>query len=63
MNKENLMKFVLMLAKFVVAVMLIIIGQLLLDVPEPEDFWQFLRHIAGVVIVWLALDINWMNND
>lgn len=62
MNKENLLKFGLTVTKFVMAVVLIVIGQRLLDVPDPEDFWQFLRHICGVILVWLALDIDWMNN-
>ena len=59
MNKETLLKFALMIAKFFVAVLLIVIGQQLLDVPEPEDIWQFVRHVCGLVMVWFALDIDW----
>lgn len=59
MNKETLLKFALMFAKFFVAVLLIVIGQQLLDVPEPEDIWQFVRHVCGLVMVWFALDIDW----
>ena len=59
MNKETLLKIALMLAKFFVAVLLIVIGQQLLDVPEPEDIWQFVRHVCGLVMVWFALDIDW----
>lgn len=62
MNKETLLEFALMASKFVMAVVLIVVGQRLLDVPDPEDFWQFLRHICGVILVWFALDIDWMNN-
>lgn len=59
MYKEALLKIALMLAKFFVAVLLIVIGQQLLDVPEPEDVWQFVRHVCGLVMVWFALDIDW----
>ena len=59
MYKEALLKIALMLAKFFVAVLLIVIGQQLLDVPEPEDIWQFVRHVCGLVMVWFALDIDW----
>ena len=59
MNKETLLKIALMLAKFFVAVLLIVIGQQLLDVPEPEDIWQFVRHVCGLIMVWFALDIDW----
>lgn len=59
MYKETLLKIALMLAKFFVAVLLIVIGQQLLDVPEPEDIWQFVRHVCGLVMVWFALDIDW----
>lgn len=59
MYKETLLKIALMVAKFFVAVLLIVIGQQLLDVPEPEDIWQFVRHVCGLVMVWFALDIDW----
>lgn len=62
MNKETLLEFALAVAKFVVAVVLIVIGQRLLDVPDAEDFWQFLRHVCGVILVWFALDIDWWKN-
>lgn len=57
MNKGILMQVI----KFAVAVALIVLGQWLLDVPDPEDFLQFLRHIVGVILIWAALDIDWMN--
>ena len=59
MYKESLLKIALMLAKLTVAVILIVIGQKFLDVPEPETFVQFLSHVAGLVMIWFALDIDW----
>lgn len=62
MNKETLLEFALMFAKLFVAVVLITIGQWLLDVPEAEEFWQFIRHVCGLILVWFALDIDWWKN-
>lgn len=62
MNKETLLEFALMAAKFFVAVVLIVIGQWLLDVPEAEEFWQFIRHVCGLILVLFALDIDWWKN-
>ena len=63
MTKEDVIKFALQLTKFVVAVILICIGQWLLDVPDPEMGWQLIRHIGGILFIYWALSIDWMSNE
>lgn len=59
MYKETLLKIALMVAKFFVAVMLILIGAYLLEVPAIEDFVQFLKHVLGIMLIYYGMDIDW----
>lgn len=59
MYKETLLKIALMLAKFFVAMMLILIGAYLLEVPPIEDFVQFLKHVLGIMLIYYGMDIDW----
>lgn len=59
MNKETLLKFALMFAKFFVAMMLVLIGMYLLEVPTIEDFVQFLKHVLGIMLIYYGMDIDW----
>ena len=59
MYKETLLKIALVVAKFFVAVMLILIGMYLLEVPAIEDFVQFLKHVLGIMLIYYGMDIDW----
>jgi hydrogenase/urease accessory protein HupE len=57
--KEELLKIALMVAKFFVALMLVLMGMYLLEVPAIEDFVQFLKHVLGIMLIYYGMDIDW----